>query len=94
MWLRLTESGALVLEGQDLGGGVSAFFGPQFSEYEWAWTVPRERVGVVLDSLGVSGSMPDAFDEVGRRLELLEGSVDMQKPFEDAGAEFWSRVGE
>ena len=93
VWLRLTENGALILEGQDLGPGVSDFFGEAVSEYEWAWKLPPDGLRLLLDSLRVAAGSPDLLEQVARRLKVLNGSQ-MQKRFEQAGATFWSRVGE
>jgi hypothetical protein len=93
VWLRLTEDGAVMLEGQDLGRGVSAFFGEDFSEYEWSWTLAPERLDLLLDSLGVTADSADLVEKLASRLKMLDRRG-MEERFRQAGATFWSRVGE
>jgi hypothetical protein len=93
VWLRLTEDGAVMLEGQDLGRGVSTFFGEDFSEYEWSWELAADRLEVLLGSLGVAAGSPDLFEQLASRLKTL-GGVEMEDRFREAGATFWSRLGE
>jgi len=49
---RIMSTGDLVIEGQDLGSGVTKFFGQGITEYEYAWTIPREDVHLLLKALG------------------------------------------
>jgi hypothetical protein len=92
IWLRRMDTGAVVLDGQDLGSAVTSFFGEGLFECEWSWTLPPERMSVLLDRLGVVEESPDLMDELARALKSL-GSREMQTHFEHAGAAFWSRVG-
>lgn len=82
-----------MLEGQDLGGAVGAFFGNDFVEYEWGWVLAPDRLHRLLDALGVAVDSPDLLGQVGHRLKLLEES-EMEGRFKEAGATFWSRVGD
>lgn len=97
VWLRLTEDGVLILEGQDLGRQVSDFFGGEVSEYEWGWSLPADQLHVLHDSLRVDNRVDnppaDLLETVASSLRRLDTNG-MQECFKDAGAEFWSRVGE
>ncbi|MXM66197.1 hypothetical protein GR925_22855 [Streptomyces sp. HUCO-GS316] len=54
---RLTEDGALVVEGQDLGPGVTRVFGEGITEYEWTHTVAARHVPTLVAALaGAEGS--------------------------------------
>jgi hypothetical protein len=63
------------------------------TEYEWGWSLPRPRLLALLEPLGITTDSPQLLEEVGRRLQQLDGA-DMERRFENAGAEFWSRVGD
>lgn len=91
VWLHRKDDGSLILEGQDLGGAVTEFWGSSFTEYEWDWSLPAHLVSAFLEGLGIA---PDAaLEDVGERLKQLDRG-ELQPRFEDAGAEFWSRVGD
>ena len=92
-WLRNKEDGDLILEGQDLGGSVGQFFGSGFREYEWAWSLQRERQHLLLGPLGLRLDSPQFLEQVAASLRGRE-SRELQRLFEEAGATFWSRVGE
>jgi hypothetical protein len=51
---RLDADGTLRIEGQDLGPGVSAVFGPGLTEYEWWWRLPADAVPAAVAALGGS----------------------------------------
>ncbi len=92
VWLRLTNEGNLILEGQDLGGGAEKFWGT--GEYEWAWSLHPERLASFLESLGVKPSEPaHLLESIGAALNELD-RIEIQKMFEAAGATFWSRAGD
>jgi hypothetical protein len=92
VWLRLTEEGKFVLEGQDLGGDAMNVFGT--GEYEWAWSLAPEQLSDFLSSLGVKASQSaDLLESIANALKKLERNK-IQKCFKDAGAAFWSRVGD
>lgn len=82
-----------MLEGQDLGRGVSAFFGEDFSEYEWSWRLAPDRLDRLLDSLGVAAGSADLLEKLASGLKTLDGRG-MEERFRQAGATFWSRLGE
>jgi hypothetical protein len=50
VWARLTADGAVVIEGVDVGPGVTAFFGEGHEEYEWAYTIAPNDVPLLLDT--------------------------------------------
>jgi hypothetical protein len=54
VWARMTPEGILVIEGQDLGPGVSAFFGPSNTEYEYEVTVVTENLPRLMQLLGAA----------------------------------------
>jgi hypothetical protein len=92
VWLRLTDDGTLILEGQDLGGAVGLAFRGS-SEYEWGWALAPDRVGELLGKLDVPADSPDLLNAVGQQVMNLERD-DIQNEFREAGAEFWSRHGD
>jgi hypothetical protein len=49
---RLTEAGALLIEGQDLGPGVEGHFGAGMFEYEWSWTIEGGALARLRTVLG------------------------------------------
>ena len=48
------ESGTLIIEGQDLGPGVAAFFGASNTEYEYEVTVLVENIPRLLQTIGAA----------------------------------------
>lgn len=86
----LHSDGSLVISGQDLGGGVSQFFG--YSEYEWHWTVAAQDVGRLADALGSGNDLLAAL----RRRFANERASEL-RPFleeHDIPFESWSRIGD
>ncbi len=86
--------GGLLIEGQDLGPGVEAAFGPGITEYEWTWTVEARALPDLVAALnGHPGDDP---------LRLLvawtnaHGGIDPGIHLQEAGVPiaFWSRVGD
>jgi len=58
----IKTDGDLVIEGQDIGAEVEAFFG--YSEYEWAWTISAKDCDRLLAALG---GEPDLLSALGER---------------------------
>jgi hypothetical protein len=60
-WLRrelhAEEDGSLVIEGQDLGSGVSDFWGEGMGEYEFTRTVSPAAVAELRLSLGIGDDL-------------------------------------
>jgi hypothetical protein len=91
--VELLADGRLVVDGWDLGSGVSGVFGEDVREYEWVWTVPAAAVKDAMVALGAEpGEHP---------LDVLERSFlttgrDPGSTISDAGVplEFWSRLGD
>jgi hypothetical protein len=53
----LQEDGSVRIVGHDSGPGVSRFFGPDVTSYEWTYLVTADRVPALIEVLGGS---PDA----------------------------------
>lgn len=47
----IVADGDIHVEGQDLGPGVTAYWGEGVTEYEWTWTIPIAEVPHLLSSL-------------------------------------------
>lgn len=91
-WVRLTDEGDLLVEGQDLGPGVELFFGAQ--EYEFARTVRAADVPALRRAL----HLDDEDDLLAALLERYDGkgTSELEQLIQDAGvpSQFWSRVGD
>jgi hypothetical protein len=91
---RLNADGALLVEGQDLGPGVSRVFGDDITEYEWVHTVAASHVPALVTALGG----PDGADV----LELLASGAaghqagDLIRVLKDHRIPYdaWSRLGD
>jgi hypothetical protein len=96
LWLRASDDGSLMLEGQDLGPKVEAYFGPGIREYEFGFALTPEQVRGILARLGIPEC--DQKDRavfvrtVGHAAKDLSRS-DLQEAFRESGASFWSRSG-
>jgi hypothetical protein len=92
--LTLRDDGSLVLEGHDLGRGVSEVFGEGVDEYEFARTVAADQVDQLRRALGVRGD-----DELRATLEKRfarpGGSHAFEQFLTEHGirSEFWNRIG-
>jgi hypothetical protein len=89
--IHLADDGSLVIEGQDMGSGVSDFFGAGFSEYEFYRTVRPTGVAQLGELVGIG------------RVNILDGLREhfgttraLEQFLEENGieSEFWSRVGD
>ena len=88
---RLTEAGALVIEGQDLGPGVEQHFGAGLFEYEWSWTIEGDALGRLRTALGTD----DVLAGLGARFSGAAASrLSAFLTEQELGAQFWSRVGD
>jgi hypothetical protein len=93
LWVTRLGDGRLKIEGQDLGPAV-AFFGEDFTEYEWDWTIGASDIPRVAELLGGSpGSDPVAV--MGKWVRDRNGA-DPGQELKQLGLdiEFWSRIGE
>jgi len=88
---RLTEAGALVIEGQDLGPGVEEHFGAGLFEYQWSWTIEGDALVQLRTALGTE----DVLAGLGLRFSGVAASG-LSAFFTEQGidAQFWSRVGD
>ncbi|HOX45985.1 MAG TPA: hypothetical protein PK668_20450 [Myxococcota bacterium] len=89
-----TDGGDLLLAGQDLGRGVSDFFGEGGSEYEFAWSVKRTDLPRLLQALGGAPGA-DLLELLAARFTGpaaagIQGFLEEHR----IPAEFWSRVGD
>ena len=86
----INAKGDLVIEGQDLGAEVEAFFG--YSEYEWAWTISAKDCDRLLAALGGES---DLLSALGERFSG-ENAAGLQSFLESEGIEFaaWGRIGD
>jgi len=91
---RLDADGTLRIEGQDLGPGVSAVFGPDLTEYEWWWRLPAGDVPWAVAALG--GEPGDAPLPVIHRWFEANGGSDPGSALRNAGLpiEFDNRIGD
>lgn len=91
-WVRLTDGGDLLVEGQDLGPGVELFFGAH--EYEFARTVRAADLPALRRAL----HLDEEDDLLAALLERYEGrgTSELEQFIQDAGvpSEFWSRAGD
>jgi hypothetical protein len=92
--LTLREDGSLVLEGHDLGRGVSEVFGEVVDEYEFTRTVAADQVDQLRRALGVSGD-DDLRVTLEERFARPGGSHAFELFLTDHGirSEFWNRIG-
>jgi hypothetical protein len=90
----ITAEGDLIISGQDLGPSVGAFWGTEFTEYEYAHTIERKHVTSLLKALGSSDG-DDVIDVLRQKYTdptfLLRAYLEPETavPFT-----FWSRLGD
>jgi len=82
--------GTVVIEGHDLGRGVSDFWGAGLTEYEFTRTLSAAAVVELRLALGIGTAA--LLEALGSR---FEGTADLERYVEENGIEstFWSRVG-
>lgn len=90
----ITAAGDLLIEGQDLGPGVEAFFGAGMTEYEWTRTVGRADLPALLASLGATPG-EDVLDVLARRFSG-DDAAGLDAALERSGVPVarWSRTGD
>jgi hypothetical protein len=76
VWARLTADGAVVIEGVDVGLGVTEWFGEGHNEYEWAYTIAPNDVRLLLDAAGGSDR-----DQRRDPLDTLQSSLSDEEAF-------------
>jgi len=89
--LHADEDGTLVIEGQDLGSGVSDFWGDGLTEYEFTRTLSPVAVAALRLSLGI-GDAP-VLEALGSRFETT-GALEQYLEAHGIESSFWSRVGD
>lgn len=88
---RLRADGTLLIEGCDRGPGVERFFGPDQTEYEWAWAIRAPGVKTLKSALAcdddVLTALKDRFSE--------DAAAGLQAFLDEHGIPYepWSRVG-
>jgi hypothetical protein len=89
---RLEDDGSLLIEGQDLGPAVERFFGPDMTEYEWAWTIRPLGVSKLKLALACDD---DVLAALIRRFSG-DDAADLGSFLDDNGIpyESWSRIGD
>ena len=89
--LHAKEDGTLVIEGHDLGSGVSDFWGDGLTEYEFTRTLSPAAVAELRLSLGI-GDAP-LLEALGSRFETT-GELEEYLKVNGIETTFWSRVGD
>lgn len=91
---RRLADGSVVIEGQDLGRGVSAIFGDGDDEYEWARTIRPADVPAAIRALG--GIDGDDLLVLLADWTATNGGLDPSIRLDEAGVpmERWSRIGD
>jgi hypothetical protein len=91
---RRLADGTVVIEGQDLGRGVSAVFGDAGSEYEWTRTIRPGDVPMAIRALG--GTDGDDLLALLADWAAAHGGLDPSTRLGEAGVpmERWSRIGD
>ncbi len=89
----MNEAGDLVVEGHDLGSGVSSVFGPDVKEYEWVYTIKRESLPLLIKALG-GDERDDALQVMAEKCKGEEAlEIGMVISENDVPHEFWNRMG-
>ena len=91
---KLNEDGDLIIEGQDLGPTVEAFWDAGNTEYEWAIVVHAANIPLFVAALGGAPGV-DVLPLLASRFADDEryGSKTFLDEH-DVPTEFWSRVGD
>ncbi len=89
--LHADQDGTLVIEGHDLGSGVSDFWGDGLTEYEFARTLSPAAVAELRLSLGI-GDAP-LLEALGSRFQTT-GALEEYLKTNEIETTFWSRVGD
>jgi len=90
---KVVETGALRVEGWDLGEGVERSFGEGVREYEWTTEVAVEDLPRLITALGgVDGS--DILDVI--EVSCRDRPTRLESTIHELGlsAKFWSRMGD
>lgn len=91
---RLKNNGDLIIEGHDLGPGVSKCFGPEITEYEWSWIIYKANIAQLVKALG--GSQANDILELLAKRFSAEAAGELQDFLNEhhIPCEFWSRHGD
>jgi len=94
LWARLKENGDLIIEGQDIGPGVSKCFGPGITEYEWSWIIYKANISQLAKALG-GGKADDILELLAKRFSV-ESAGELQNFLNEHHIpnEFWCRHGD
>lgn len=83
----LEEGGAVRITGRDTGPGVSEFFGPEITSYEWVYVVSPDRVAGLVETLGGSQG-DDVLQLLRARYEETGGTISDLLKSPEVGASF------
>ena len=87
---RYAANGDLLIEGQDIGKSVEAFFGSR--EYEWAWTIAKSDHPKLLRALGTTADLMRAIK--GRFSGDEAARIEAFLKTHGVPYSFWSRSGD
>ena len=92
---RVTTDGDVLIEGQDLGSGVVAFWGSGLSEYEYAHRIASSDVPRLIAALGGKRGA-DVLALLAGRFSTAKACAGITDFLRDHGivSEFWNRVGD
>jgi len=90
----MVGEGDIRIDGQDLGPGVTAWFGEGITEYEWTWTIRAAAIPRLLTALGEPADA-DPLAALARRFSG-DRAADLKSFLDDNEIEHdaWSRVGD
>jgi hypothetical protein len=89
--LHVDKDGTLIIEGHDLGSGVSNFWGDGLTEYEFTRTLSPAAVAELRLSLGVAEA--PLLEALGSQFETT-GALEEYLKVNGIETTFWSRVGD
>ena len=91
---RMSGGRDLIIEGHDIGEGVSRAFGEDISEYEWKYLIKKEDIPLLIKVLG--GEEGDDILELIADRCTGEGAQNLEEVIRDNNIphEFSSRMGD
>ena len=91
---RMSGGRDLIVEGHDIGKGVSGSFGEGISEYEWNYTIKKENIPLLIKALG--GKEGDDILELIADRCTGEAAQNLEEVIRDNNIphEFWNHMGD